>query len=811
MFFSRSKFAILLRGGSSLFRLIKLPGLITLAFGLTIVAIAIPRAYLVSPDPTFLVVDRHQRFVAEISGQPDQGYGYWPIKDWPKRVIDATLAREDRRFWQHFGVDVTAIMRAFYQNISAGRRISGASTIAMQVARMQSPAKRSYFNKAIEIATAIILTVKYDREEILKHYLRLVPYGNQIYGISYAAERYFSKTVADLSWAEIAMLAAIPQSPTLNNPLRVTGIIRSRIRAERILLKLNQEFLISDAQYQLAIIQLQSLVFPHLKPRQPSAMHSILKIKQQLLEDKSAWPNHKIQTTLDLKLQARAQALAAEYKTQWQVSGADNVAVVVLNTETSEVLAWLGSSDYFDPQGGAIDYVQKQRSSGSTLKPFIYALALANEDITAATLLPDLVAVAHGTSNSDNRFLGPMLPRRALANSRNVPAVNLIRRIGIEKSYQFLQELGLHNGHVSATHYGAGLAIGAMPVTLESLVQAYGVLANDGNLKALRWFNKKPDVAADNVLDSNVARQISLFLADPQARLPSFPRMGTVEYNFPVAVKTGTSQGYRDAWTIAFTKQYTVGVWVGRSDAKPMRQLGGAASAAQLAQTLMKNLTKGQNDKNKLQLAIPGGYESVTLCSYTGKLANDQCHQTTNEWVDPERLPAQDDSFENLWVDRRNGLLAAQWTPKHQLENRQFVNLPAIYQPWGKSKGLIPSPRNYSALDSKDSNFNHELGNKSQLQAQNRNADINIKILSPQDNLHVTKLPEVPSSLNSLAFHLELSKTVDQVLWYVDNKPYQTTTFPYTLRWPLKVGEHRFQAELPYYGVKSEVVKIWVN
>ena len=170
-----------------------------------------------------------------------------------------------------------------------------------------------------------------------------------------------------------------------------------------------------------------------------------------------------------------------------------------------------------------------------------------------------------------------------------------------------------------------------------------------------------------------------------------------------------------------------------------------------------------------------------------------------------------DDSFENLWVDKRNGLLAAQWTPKHQLEKRQFVNLSAIYQPWGRTKGLIPSPLKYSALDNKDSDFNHELGNEAQLRAQSLNEDINIKILSPRNNLHVTKLPEVPISLNSLAFHLELSKTVDQVVWYVDNKPFQTTTFPYTLRWPLKVGEHRFQAELPYYGVKSKVVKILVN
>ncbi len=789
----------------------KLLGIALIAFCLVVVALAIPRAKLEAPQPTYLLLDRQQQFVAEIAPDADRGYGYWPIKVWPKRVVNATLAREDGRFWEHIGVDWLAIARAIKQNLSAGRRISGASTIAMQVARMQSPAKRSYFNKAIEAVTAVLLTARYEREEILRHYLRLVPYGNQIYGIGYAAERYFAKPVEDLSWAEIALLAAIPQSPTLNNPLRPDGKIRSRLRAGKILLELNQKNLISDAQYDLAVTQLQALELPPLQIRRASAIHSIFKLEQELDALRSGIEGYLLQTTLDLDLQDRVQNIAGQFKNRWRVYGATNVAVVVTDTRSQEVLAWSGSSDYFDPDNGAIDFIQQPRHSGSTLKPFIYALALARGDITAATVLPDLITVARGMRNSDNRFLGPMLPRQALANSRNVPATNLTRQTGIEHSYQFLQDLGLHDGLRSASHFGAGLAIGALPVSLEALVQAYGIFANDGRLKPLRWFKRQPVVNGTRLLGQNVARQINLFLADPQARLPSFPRMGTSEYNFPVAVKTGTSKGYRDAWTVAYSTRYTVGVWVGRADAKSMRKLGGAASAAPLAQVLMKELHRDTLVQADLRWPLPTGFESVTLCEYTGKLANDDCYQTATEWVPRDAIPSADDSFVNLWVDRRNGLLAGQWTPLQHLERRLFVNLPALYRYWGKSKGLLPAPKAYSVLDNPNREFNHQLVVHTSNRRPSSDAGISINILSPRDNLRVTKLPEVPNSLNSLAFHVELSDQVEQVLWYVDNRPFKTTGFPYTLRWELEKGEHRFQAELPYYGVKSEVVKVRVE
>lgn len=791
-------------------RLASFFALVLCALCLLLTLIALPRAKLLAPEPSYLLFDRKQQFVAEIATQADRGYGYWPIEVWPQRVVDATLAREDRRFWQHFGVDPFAIARAIRQNLAAGRRISGASTIAMQVARMQSPGGRSYFNKAVEAVTAILLTARYEREEILRHYLRLVPYGNEIYGIGYAAERYFSKPVEDLSWAEIALLAAIPQSPTLNNPLRPEGRIRAQQRAQKILLELRSQDLISDAQYDLARVQLPTFEFPPLQRRRASAMHAILRLEQQLKLHKNSL-GQRIETSLDLDLQDRVQSVAQQFKNRWSDFGATNVAVLVTDTRSGEILAWAGSSDYFDPDTGAIDFIRQPRHSGSTLKPFIYALALERGDIDAASLLPDLVTVARGMRNSDNRFLGPMLPRQALANSRNVPATNLIRKLGIEHSYRFLQDLELHDGEMPAGHYGAGLAVGAMPVTLEALLRAYGLFANEGHLRPLRWFTQLPEEPGRRLLQANVARQINLMLSDPQARLPSFPRMGTSEYAFPVAVKTGTSRGYRDAWTLAYSTGYSVGVWVGRADASPMRKLGGSASAAQLAQVIMQSLHRDTLTQQDLHWAPPQGYESVTLCGYTGRLATDACRQTLTEWVAQDAIPDLDDSFIELWVDRRNGLLAGQWTPIQQLEKRQFVNLPALYRPWGKSRGMLPAPQAYSDLDNPNRQFNHDLVTAGQGAPTPTRQDPRISILTPRDNLRVIKLPGVPDNLNSLAFHVELSEPVEQVLWYVDDQPYKTAAFPYTLRWVLESGEHRFQAELPYYGVRSEVRKVRVE
>ncbi len=233
----------------------------------------------------------------------------------------------------------------------------------------------------------------------------------------------------------------------------------------------------------------------------------------------------------------------------------------------------VGSGGYFQTGSGAIDFALTERSPGSALKPFIYALALDRGAIGPETKLLDTVFSAGTIANADRSFLGVMSPRRALANSRNVPAANLTRRSGSTRPFSICACSGSTRPSGPAAYYGLSLSVGALPTTLEKLTRAYLALADDGVMRDLVWLRNTPAQAGTRVMSVDAARLVTQFLADPSARLPSFPRMGSTEYPFPVAIKTGTSQGYRDAWTMAFSRKYLVGVWVGRSDAGPMRDV----------------------------------------------------------------------------------------------------------------------------------------------------------------------------------------------------------------------------------------------
>lgn len=604
------------------------------------VLLAWQRAELKGPEPTPLLLDRHGRFLAQLGSSDEHGYGYWPLDPLPPRVVAATLALEDRRFWWHPGVDPLAVIRAAWQNLRSGRRISGASTLAMQVARMQHPGPRSYPHKALEALTALFLTLRYGREAVLGHYLKRVPYGNRVHSIAYAARYYLDKPVEDLSWAEIAFLAAIPQAPSRMNPLSFRGRQRAIGRGERILDALYNDGILKSEEWELARAQIGRLFVTGPQPRPKHALHAILKLEGLLAAQKP--PDPLIRTSLDLALQAQVSGLARQALARWEIRGAGNLAVIVQRRETREVLAWLGSADYFDAaRAGAIDFAQVRRPAGSTLKPFLYGLALDRGHITPGSVLEDLRYVGSGIQNADRRFLGPLLPRQALANSRNVPAVGLLRTIGIDEGYLLFQELGLHDGERPARYYGLGLAVGGLPTTLERLAEAYGVLANEGLFGEAVWYRQQPVRLMRRVMSPESARLITLFLADPQARLPSFPRMGTTEYPFPVAVKTGTSQGYRDAWTVAFSRDYLVGVWVGRPDGRSMDRLGGAESAAELARAILlhlhRDLAAGMAD---LSFPPPRGYAPRGICARPGDAV--ECQSRFVEWFSSKASSSND-------------------------------------------------------------------------------------------------------------------------------------------------------------------------
>ena len=585
-------------------------------------------ARLLAPVPTEFVSDSHGAFLFQAGHEtlrPDGGrqveYGYWPAAP-PPQAVRATLALEDRRFWWHLGVDPVAALRAVAEHVLTGHG-TGASTLAMQVVRMQHHRPRTLWAKAVEAGAAVAITMRYGRDAVLAQYFRLAPYAEGSHGIEHAARWYFDRPAADLSDAQAALLCALPQAPGLMS-LRPHSIERTRARARLALLAMD----LPEGERAAALRDLAA-VQPRPAPRRPPDLLAIARL-QRLLPTEGG---PVLRATLDLGTQAMVRRLAGAHLDRWRREGAQQASVIVVRRRDRAVVADLGAVG--GAMGGGIDFSRVPRSPGSTLKPFLYALGLDRGLLAPEDVVADRPEGAGGINNADHDFLGDLLPRQALANSRNVPATNLLRRIGLPRAFAFLRTLGLHDLDGPADRYGLAMAIGALPTTPERLVRAYLALADDGIDRGFTWF---PGGAgpAQRWFSADAARLVGRFLSDPMARLPSFPRYGSSEFPFAVALKTGTSQGYRDAWTVAWSREYLVGVWVGRADAGPMMRLSGARAAAGLAQDVMLRL-HGANRTDLLagELPAPAGRVEAELCTQTGRPGGPGCGPRLPEWVRP--------------------------------------------------------------------------------------------------------------------------------------------------------------------------------
>lgn len=775
------------------------------------------RARIVRPEPSLLLRDRNGLFLGEVALAKDQSqFGYWTLADVPPRVAAATIAVEDRRFASHPGVDAIAIGRALAQNVRHLRRVSGGSTLAMQLARLQHPGRRHLLRKAQEAVTALLLTGLHGRDEILRHYLEIVPYGNRIHGIAYAARRYLDKPVEDLSWAETAFLTAIPKSPRKMNPFDPEGRLRAIRRGKRILRLLHDRGELTSDEWKLATREIGRLRVPPRGERPAEAIHAVLEFAGEARkpETRRALAGRTVvHLALDLPLQRRVVQAARDAVAVWEKQGAGNAAVIVVDRRRNTVVARVGSTKWADAEhAGAIDYARVPRSPGSALKPFLYALALERGTITPATILPDLDRGAGGITNADDLFLGPLLPRVALANSRNVPAADLLDRIGLAEGYDFLRALELHDGTIPVHRYGLGLAIGGMPVTLEELVRAYSIFTNDGVLAEPLVWEGQPLPRPRRLISEETARAVTLYLADPMARLPSFPRMGVTEYPFPVAVKTGTSSRYRDAWTAAFSARYLVGVWIGHPDFKPMNKLSGYRAAAELANRVMVSLHADQADGlADLSFPAPRGFSGVRLCAMTGRLATEACEKTVTEWMRKGQEPLEPCvAHVRMAVDGRSGLLATRGTPRRFVKLRTFVDLGPRYAAWSAAAGLARGPA-WGELRSPHEALSANRTPESAGASLKSDVTTRVRITAPENGLRVVRDPETPASGATVALKAVVSPAAREIVWWVDGAPFATVAWPYTARWQVTPGAHTFVARLPFVKLASPPVSIRVE
>ena len=554
----------------------------------------------------------------------------------PQRIVDATIAAEDRRFFSHIGVDPLAIARATLHNIRARGVVEGGSTITQQVAKLLLRSRdRSLRSKLRETVVALRLEHRYAKREILAMYLNLAPYGNQINGAARASRMYFGTAPGNLTNAQAAFLASLPQRPSAFNPLRDPA--KARARQQLVLKRMN----LPRLEYEQA--RAERLQF--VKSARPAlAMHFIERLPKR---------QGVIRTTLDANLQRAVVGIIQAHRADLVKHGAHSVAVAVLDNATGEWLAWEGSGDYFDNGfGGAIDGVVTPRQPGSTLKPFTYALAFEDGE-SPATIVPDVPShfptaeqgITYTPRNYDGRFRGPLRIRAALAGSENVPAVAMLAKLGPESLLRLLRNAGFTGLNRTADYYGLGLTLGDAEVSLDQLITAYAAFARGGMQIQPTMLTAQPRHRATRRLVSpRTAFYLTDILTDPEARAYAFGTGGSLDFPFPVAVKTGTSQSYRDNWTIGYTKDVTVGVWAGNFDRRELRGSSGMTGAAPIFHGVM--LAAMQRARGALPIgdatpivAPPSDVESIEICALSGLRPSTYCESIRKEWLPLDDQP----------------------------------------------------------------------------------------------------------------------------------------------------------------------------
>lgn len=538
-----------------------------------------PEALETPPQPSARFLSREGQPLRMLLAQDgDRIAQVLQFEEIPPRLIQATLAAEDKRFFDHGGVDLLATARAAWDNLRLRRVVSGASTIHQQLIKVASSRKerRGWRIKLIETLQARRLALEWSKEQVLAEYLNRISYGNLLTGSASAAQGYLDKPLTDLSPAECALLAAIPQSPARFNPFRRLDAIRPR--QQRILAKMHELGWLTAEQLSVAVKEEIKLQRFHGGFEAPHAIE-MLRARSQ---DTTV-------TTLDAALQRQVETIISQRLNALKERNVTQASVVVIENATGHILALAGSRDFFAPDGGQINGAWVPHSPGSAVKPFTYLIAL-ERGATPASIVADLpveYATPTGTYRPENyahRLYGPMTYRQALGNSLNISAVKVLSSIGgAETLLTQLRTLGLSTLTESADHYGLGLTIGNAPVRLIELANAYACLARLGLDKPWQLIQSPiapPAGPPQQRFGENTCYLIADMLSDNQARQLTFGQNSPLRLPFPAAVKTGTSTSYRDNWCVGYTPEYTVGVWAGNFDNSPMQSVSGVTGAA---------------------------------------------------------------------------------------------------------------------------------------------------------------------------------------------------------------------------------------
>ncbi len=720
-------------------------------------------------DYSTLVFDQENRLIRAFLSSDEQ-YRF-PMEEMvlPDKYVKSLILFEDKRFYRHPGFDVKAIVNAAFINIKSGSVKRGGSTITMQVARLAKPKPRTVLNKLLECAQAFRYSVHVSKNDILKYYAAHVPMGSNIVGISAASYCYYNKPLSELTWAEAALFVVLPNSPGLLNLEK--GREQLFNKRNTLLLKLFNTNIIDKTDYLIACdepLPTGTKKLPFLAP------HFTEFVKQ------NESTQDLIHTTLDLDVQAIAeQMMDANYN--WLSSmGIKNAALLIAETGSGNVSAYVGSHDFFDNDNqGQVDGVISSRSTGSLLKPFLAANVLDRGPFTIQSVLKD-VPTFYGTfapQNATKTFHGLVTIEEMLVKSLNVPAVRLLNQYGINDFYFFLQQAGFKHLFRSPDGYGLSLILGGAEASLWELLQLYVELGNMGKHVPVTYKNNQATEGDLQLYSKGSSWQIL-------ETLKYLQRPGSEYYwqrfndQVPVAWKTGTSYGQKDGWAIGVNKQWTIGVWVGNFTGEGNASISGASCAAPMMFDLFNALTDPQKeiwfDKPKDDLVL------IECCKQSGYPAGPDCSETVLiERPKNSYIPGYCPFHQQYIVDEKNGdaVCSLCWHNKQTTSVNLYVVPPLVKEVLEKQGVHCDEIPNHARNCPVQQNIT------------------NLELIYPLSGIKILVPRDFDGKLEKIVFSAKHHNPSSRIFWYLDGKYLRETQDIHNFPVSLDPGIHQLTVQ----------------
>ncbi len=724
-----------------------------------------------------IILDRHGELLnAQIAS--DGQWRFPAIDSVPYRFKHAIIQYEDADFYKHSGIAFTAIGRAILLNISAGKVVSGGSTLTMQIARMSRQGERTFLNKFIEMIWALRLELKFNKKELLEIYASNAPFGGNVVGLEAASWRYYQLPPHRLSWSQSATLAVLPNAPSLIHP----GKNRQQLKAKRnfVLKKLRDEGIIDSMTYNLSVDE--SLV---AAPKRLPMMANHL-LQKVIIEQRSG---ERIRTTLDIRLQRKMQALMHRHQKRLNENYIHNAALLIIDTRTNEVKSYIGNTAKAKKHERYVNIIHARRSTGSLLKPFLYTAMTQEGLIQNNMLIPDVpVRFDNFAPKNFNRTHdGAVRVEDALARSLNVPAVRLLQKYGLKKFIHLLQSLGHHYVDKSAEHYGLSLILGGAESSLWDLCQTYS-----GMVKTLNYFNAEKAYSShtwkapkwQQVTQSSVSsgpigtpfRAGAIYQIFQALLKVNRPGIEASWQNFSsgqqIAWKTGTSFGNRDAWAIGCSPRYVVGVWTGNASGEGRPGLIGSSTAGPILFDVFANLP----EQRKRWFAPPEEeMKYIDICTSSGHRATEKCVSTEEVFLYQHASRTSSCQFHETFLtdstaDFRYHMDCA---PKGVVQSNRFV-LPALQGWYYKKKH--PDYRGLPDLHPS---------------CQSRGQESKFAVIYPKNGSQIVDVRDLNGDQNEIVFEAAHQDASSKLFWHIDDRYLGMTEDLHKINYKPRHGEHQ--------------------